>query len=716
MSMNAREFSPSQYDNITKKPIGNDNTFSNESPWHSMFGLSDHPLLQKYTIKADDNEAIKIQDIIIYGGYRLTRIVDAMKAYVEETHSFNESKRRNTWMQIGLLHELQFFQSFLGLGISVGLQPKVPPIYSLLGQIFGLRTTHDVPEQINFADLDDPLFCSWRVPSLGLLGGWWADPDFNMADPHDYRNKTRLIRMEDLFQHISEFRMLQADMLQTHHRSQTESAADPETHSSRRAKWKMPRLLFEEDQGMTVKESKLEDWPSLSTVMRGRSWAPVVADADLEAGVHYLGDADFRRNRGEWPMKSASDVAWARFDSGHQGLYLKTIGTDHDIARAPHGFASDDPITRDLYPWKAREPLIPSSSLVSSTNPADVMEPYHRWLTHQQVDAERTHSPPVHHRADSEPQQSPSHNKGQQDGKLARPSVRFASPVAKLAPQSDPAVPSDRFSQLALHDSEDDADDEEDELPERIAEPTERARKNDKKPGSLPDGGMNTARTKPSSTSMFGEMADHSSDSDAIESMGGSSLPSAAAKTAEHLSSTNVSTSRASERFREMADHSSDEGMEVGQSNLENAAGNRRVKATHTKSHGPQVSTTAELCVGSVFAEMNDDSDGNEDNNGQTDREDEAGQTRIVFLPADASSHVPDEDANAEIVKSVFAEMMDDSEDDEEEDEVMADRDANVFASMLLDDDETEDMQWDTESAYPLDAMPDEPNDESEDV
>ncbi|PPR06346.1 hypothetical protein CVT24_002521 [Panaeolus cyanescens] len=666
-------------------------------------------------------------------------------------------------MEIGLLHELQFFQSFLGLGISIGFQAKIPPIYSLLGHVFGLRTTRDVPAKINFAELDDPLFRPWRVPGMGLLGGWWADADFNMADPYDSRNKTRLIRMEDLFQHMSEFRTLQADILQAHHRSQTEGLANLEDHTSRRSQWRIPRMLFEEDQALTLKEAKLEDWPSLSAIFRGRSWAPVLADADLTAGVHYMGDADFRRNRGEWPMRSASDVAWNRFDSGYQGLYLESIGTDRDITRAPHGFAGDDPITRDLYPWEVINPQIPSSSLVS-TNPAEVMEPFRRWLEHPQASEEEADAPAVHNllqcpsadvtRKDSS---SASHVSKSADRQSLKPSVRFASPITKLEPRSNTAIPSDRFSQLALQDSDDDADDEEDEMPLRVAAAPEKPHIEKKAAGGSSDGGISSRPAGPSIASVFAEMA-VDSDDDRVEVTSGP-FPKAvsATKRGNDAGPPTVASGTAgpliASVFAEMAADSDDDGVGVkggsfpkstsatakakgNSSKRENDQGPPAVAAFSMLSEMADDSSDEEMADGerrvdagasqnppghlaepaprSAFAEMIDDSDEDVVTTADIGDGGSGSKTSMSLLKDD--NDASDEDVNVGIVKSVFAEMMGDESDDEDESaEPAADGAGNVFASMLLDDD-NEDMQWDTEAAYPLEAMPDEPEDESEDV
>ncbi|KAF9033106.1 hypothetical protein BJ165DRAFT_1534682 [Panaeolus papilionaceus] len=344
-------------------PITDDYCYSTEAPWGTLFvNTQNFHVIESCWDDWRSAEGQKIQEVLIYGGYRLTAIVWDMKQYAEGAETEGEYTRRLHYMQIGILKELNYFLTFVGMSAARNYIDSIdiPPIMTWLSQGLALRHSADLPAEFNWTMLKEPMFEGWRLPHASWAESWWTDTDFNMANIHDPQNKTRIISDDVIVNCLSVFR--QQDVLLTtmaEHKAATEGT---QPHSSRRSKWQRP------DPSSITQYSTMYELPAshltdLRSHLKGRRWAPKKADSLPTAGQEYLGHWDARHNGGlrleergpaggHYRQRPSTQPGW--FATGWSGT-----------EKAANHVCND---------WSAPSPAIPAAHLVQGNHPA-----YAKW-------------------------------------------------------------------------------------------------------------------------------------------------------------------------------------------------------------------------------------------------------------------------------------------------------------------------------------------------
>ncbi|KAF9044271.1 hypothetical protein BJ165DRAFT_1528829 [Panaeolus papilionaceus] len=247
---------PETFPFAEQAPLTDEMAFSTtESPYYTMFShRKNWNILEPFRSDGTFELDFKIQNIVLYGGFRLTEICRSGMRYADVVEEV-ESIRRMTWIQIGLRHELRYFLSFVGIAAASGWGSKldIPPIMTYLSSIFGIATTEDLPVVIDDRIFQNTLFTSWEASSGAWASPWWMDTDFNMADPADPRNKTWLISDKTIMEALRSFWNTYQAIKMAEHAALTEGAGP---HTSCRSHWtRKPNTSFD-----TCHETSWDNW------------------------------------------------------------------------------------------------------------------------------------------------------------------------------------------------------------------------------------------------------------------------------------------------------------------------------------------------------------------------------------------------------------------------------------------------------------------------
>ncbi|KAF9034614.1 hypothetical protein BJ165DRAFT_1409902 [Panaeolus papilionaceus] len=330
---------------LNNTSLTKDLAFSLQSPFYTMFThTKNDKLLDNFKSNGELEDDFKVQNIVIYAGFRLTQILQHGMDYARVVH-VGESMRRLTWIQTGLLHELRYFLGYIGLAAASGWSHKldIPPIITYLSSAFGIASKEDLPVSIDDRLFDHTIFCAWLTENVEWVDAWWMDADFNIDRPLDPINKTTFISDHNLFDAMAQFWESYAAFKMAEHAALTEGDYP---HTSRRSQWKMPQRP---DVGTTCLAADWDNWNDLYVGVRGRRWASTNPAEVPAPGIDILGCMDNVYNREETRRR------YEGLDIESRLLHMRnSLARDGQDVESPYSSPADG-----LHPDQARMESLP---------------------------------------------------------------------------------------------------------------------------------------------------------------------------------------------------------------------------------------------------------------------------------------------------------------------------------------------------------------------
>ncbi|KAF9032373.1 hypothetical protein BJ165DRAFT_1535066 [Panaeolus papilionaceus] len=292
MSAPAAQEHPTSIPFLDQAPLTEDNAFSRQSPFYTMFiHKGNNRMLDQFKSDGSLEDDFKVQNIVLYGGFRLTEILSAGMRYAR-VDDMQESMRRLTWIQVGLQHELRYFLSYVGLAAASGWSNKldIPPIITYLSSAFGIATPEDLPVSIDDRLFDFPLFSSWVTNCGGWVSTWWLDPDFNMDRPEDPLNKTLFIHNTNILEALCGFWKSYEAFKIAEHTAVTETQ---QPHTSKQSRWRRTKDFLSPGTCLTT---SWDNWNDMYVGLHGRRWANPDPTQPPYPSIDILGWADHNIN------------------------------------------------------------------------------------------------------------------------------------------------------------------------------------------------------------------------------------------------------------------------------------------------------------------------------------------------------------------------------------------------------------------------------------
>ncbi|KAF9053399.1 hypothetical protein BJ165DRAFT_1400700 [Panaeolus papilionaceus] len=360
-------------------PLTDSICFSSDSPWETLFiNEKNQSVIEPCWEVSQSAEGQKIQEVLLYGGYRLTAIVWAMRNYAQGANSDGEFQRRLHWMQTGILQELDFFMVHIGTAAARNYVHNIhiPPIMTWLSSSLALHHPADLPVDLKWAMLDEPMFRAWRLQDASWAESWWTDADFNMANIYDPQNKTRIISRDVIVECLTAFPHHSGLLPQMAEHIAVTEGNHP--HTSCRSRWQQPDS---NDDAATLLNSRVTNMVDMQAQLKGRRWAPK-KDVQPTAGKEYLGYWDARHNDGEYSSfgggvdkdEVRTEGAWSRWTAAVQGLRIEERGpaSSHDVYLGinapgwfPNGWSGcEQAANQETNEWSIPMPPPPADHLV----------------------------------------------------------------------------------------------------------------------------------------------------------------------------------------------------------------------------------------------------------------------------------------------------------------------------------------------------------------
>ncbi|PPQ87202.1 hypothetical protein CVT24_010401, partial [Panaeolus cyanescens] len=148
------------------------------------YSISIHPNAAQEKTSATPAQQVYIQDIIMYGGYRLAAQLKFLPSFISTGNDSKEQMTRREWLNWGMRKELEFFLSYIGYAQCHDLAIKIPPPMRLLAtEMFdaarwGIEGTKGIEAHsrgiLEFLDL-------WILQHLDFESCWWTTESFQQG-------------------------------------------------------------------------------------------------------------------------------------------------------------------------------------------------------------------------------------------------------------------------------------------------------------------------------------------------------------------------------------------------------------------------------------------------------------------------------------------------------------------------------------------------------